>query len=83
MTADSADRRTTPRRRDVPPASDDDAPPPVPRPPGRPSPDERFTRRLVGRRLALAWVVTQRLLPLAGLPWFLIAWFVLGTRVTP
>ena len=50
---------------------------------GRLSPDERFAR--VGSWVAglgLAWVVTQRLLPLDGLPWFLIAWFVCGVAVT-
>lgn len=62
------------------PLYDADAPPAVPRGSlGRPSPDERFTR--IGSwaaALGLAWLLTQRLLPLPGLPWFLIAWFVLG-----
>ncbi|MCW2764315.1 MAG: Phosphate transport system permease protein PstA [Nocardioides sp.] len=66
------------------PAYDDDAPPPVPRGAlGRPSPDERFTR--IGSWVAgfaLAWLVTQRILPLGGLPWFLVAWFTLGVLVT-
>ncbi len=66
------------------PTYDDDAPPPVPRIGlGRPSPDERFAR--VGSWVAavgLAWLVTQRLLPMQGLPWFLIAWFVFGVAVT-
>jgi phosphate transport system permease protein len=66
------------------PTYDDDAPPPVPRGAlGRPSPDERFTR--IGSwvsGLALAWLVTQRLLPLAGPAWFLVMWFVLGVLVT-
>jgi len=66
------------------PAYDEDAAPPIPRAGlGRPSPDERFAR--VGSLVAglgLAWLVTQRLLPLGGLPWFLIAWFVLGLLVT-
>ena len=50
---------------------------------GKPTPDQRFARigSWVGG-LGLAWLVTQRLLPLDGLPWFLIAWFVLGTLVT-
>jgi phosphate transport system permease protein len=66
------------------PRYDEDAPPAVPRPAlGRPSPDERFTR--IGSwvaGLALAWLVTQRLLPLAGPTWFLVMWFVLGVLVT-
>jgi phosphate transport system permease protein len=66
------------------PVYDDDAPPPVPRVGlGKPSPDERFAR--IGSwaaGLGLAWLVTQRLLPLAGLPWFLITWFALGLAVT-
>ena len=74
----------TPPPATVLPAYDDDAPPPLPRYGlGKPSPDERFAR--VGSwaaALGLAWVVTQRLLPLAGLPWFLIAWFVIGVAVT-
>jgi len=78
------------RRPDAPlggtvlPRYDDDAPPALPRASlGRPSPDERFAR--VGSWLAafaLAWLVTQRLLPLAGVPWFLVAWFGLGLVVT-
>ncbi len=50
---------------------------------GKPTPDERFAR--IGSWVAglgLAWVVTQRLLPLEGVAWFLIAWFLLGTAVT-
>lgn len=66
------------------PTYDDDAPPAIPRAAlGRPTADERFVR--VGAwfsSLALAWLVTQRLLPLAGLPWLLVTWFVLGLVVT-
>ncbi|HEY3015210.1 MAG TPA: phosphate ABC transporter permease PstA [Nocardioides sp.] len=66
------------------PEYDDDAPPAVPLTTlGRATPDERFTQ--VGSwaaGLGLAWLVTQRLLPLDGLPWFLIAWFGLGLLVT-
>ena len=66
------------------PLYDEDAPPAVPRGAlGKPTPDQRFAR--IGSWVAglgLAWLVTQRLLPLEGLPWFLIAWFVLGTVVT-
>ena len=66
------------------PARDDDAPPPVPRSAlGKPTPDQRFARigSWVGG-LGLAWLVTLRLLPLEGLAWFLIVWFVLGVAVT-
>lgn len=66
------------------PAYDDDAAPAVPRGSlGRLTADERFVR--IGTwasALGLAWLITQRLLPLPGLPWFLIAWFVLGLAVT-
>ena len=66
------------------PSYDDDAPPPVPRGAlGKPTPDQRFAR--IGSwlgGLGLAWILTQRLLPLEGLAWFLIAWFFLGTLVT-
>jgi phosphate transport system permease protein len=30
----------------------------------------------------MAWLITQRLLPLAGLPWLLIVWFACGLLVT-
>ncbi|MXG91743.1 phosphate ABC transporter permease PstA [Nocardioides flavescens] len=66
------------------PSYDEDAAPVVPRLGlGKASPDERFAK--VGSWVAglgLAWVVTQRLLPLDGLPWLLIAWFVLGVAVS-
>ena len=66
------------------PSYDEDAPPPVPRGSlGRPTIDERFTR--IGSwvaALGLAWLLTQRLLPLPGLPWFLVVWFVLGLVLT-
>ncbi|MBZ5739721.1 phosphate ABC transporter permease PstA [Nocardioides mangrovi] len=65
------------------PTYDADAAPPVPRSSlGKPTLDERFA--LIGSwvaALALAWLITQRLLPLEGLPWFLIAWFVCGLAV--
>jgi phosphate transport system permease protein len=74
----------TPPPATVLPTYDDDAPPAVPRVGlGRRSPDERFAR--IGSwagGLGLAWLVTQRLLPMDGLPWFLIAWFVFGVAVT-
>lgn len=66
------------------PLLDEDAPPPLPRGSlGKPSPDERFAQTgswVAG--LALAWLVTQQLLPLDGLPWLLIGWFLVGTLVT-
>jgi phosphate transport system permease protein len=75
---------TAPPAATVRPAYDDDAAPAVPRYGlGKLSPDERFAR--VGSWLAglgLAWIITQRLLPLGGLPWFLVAWFVFGITVT-
>ncbi|CAM3853176.1 phosphate ABC transporter permease PstA [Nocardioides zeicaulis] len=62
------------------PQRDLDAAPPVPRPRlGRPTAEEQLT--VVGAwvsAFALAWVLTQRLLPLAGAAWLVIAWFVLG-----
>lgn len=65
------------------PTYDEDAAPPVPRGAlGAATPDERFAK--IGSwaaGLGLAWLVTQRLLPLDGLPWFLIAWVVFGTLV--
>lgn len=75
---------TSPEATTYLPPYDDDAPPAVPRSAlGKATPDQRFAR--IGSwlgGLGLAWVVTQRLLPLEGLAWFLIAWFVLGTLVT-
>lgn len=66
------------------PQRDLDAPPPVPRPGlGKPTAEERFT--VVGAwvsAFALAWVITQRLLPLGGIAWLLVSWFVLGLVVS-
>ena len=66
------------------PTYDDDAPPPVPRASlGKMTPDELFVR--AGSwfaALGLAWLVTQRLLLMPGIPWFLMTWFVLGVVVT-
>lgn len=66
------------------PVLDDDAPPAVPRSSlGRRSPEERFVSwGTWAAALGLAWVVTQRLLPLAGIPWFVIAFFVCGLVMT-
>jgi len=66
------------------PTYDDDAPPPRPRSSlGRMSPDELFVRAGAwAAAIGIAWLVTQRLLPMTGLPWFLISWFVLGLVMT-
>lgn len=66
------------------PTYDDDAPPPVPRSSlGRPTPDEQFLRYGTWiSALGLAWLITQRLLPLPGLPWFLVTWFACVLLVT-
>ncbi len=66
------------------PAPDDDAPPALPRPGlGRPTAEERFVTlgSWVGA-FALAWLVTQRLLPVGGPAWLLVAWLVLGLLLT-
>ena len=66
------------------PTYDEDAPPAVPMGSlGRPTPDERFVRwgAWVGA-LALAWLITERLLPHAGLPWLLLTWFAAGLALT-
>ncbi len=66
------------------PSYDDDAAPAVARASlGRPTADERFVA--IGSWVAavgLAWLITQRLLPLPGLPWFLLVWFGCGLAVT-
>jgi phosphate transport system permease protein len=66
------------------PRYDDDAPPPIPRPSlGRPTVDERFLK--IGTWVSaggLAWLITQRLLPLPGWPWFLVTWFACVLLVT-
>jgi len=66
------------------PTYDEDAAPAVPRPAlGRPTVDERFARLgSWAAGLALAWLITQRLLPLSGLPWFLIVALLCGLAVT-
>lgn len=62
------------------PLRDPDAPRPVPRPGlGKATAEERFT--VVGAwvgAFALAWLLTQRILPLSGPAWLLVAWFCLG-----
>ena len=66
------------------PTYDEDAPPAVPmRSLGRPTPDERFVRwgSWTGG-FALAWLVTERLLPHSGLAWLLLTWFAAGLLLT-
>ncbi len=66
------------------PTYDDDAPPQSPRSAvGRTSASERFDRygALLGA-LALAWVLCERILPLPGVPWFLIVWFLSAIGLT-
>lgn len=66
------------------PTYDADAPPAVPRSSlGKPTADERFQRW--GAWFAgggLAWLLTQELLPAAGLPWFIVCWFACGVAMT-
>lgn len=66
------------------PAYDLDAAPPVPRGSLRASnPEDRFTRigSWVGG-FALAWVITQQLLPTSGITWLLVTTFVMGIVLT-
>lgn len=66
------------------PVRDPAAPPPAPRPAlGGMNADERFVR--IGAwvsALGIAWLVTQRFLPLSGVPWFLVVFFVAGVLMT-
>jgi len=66
------------------PARSDDAPPALPRRGTSTSnPEERFVR--IGSWIggfALSWVITQRLLPMAGPTWFLIVGFLGGLALT-
>jgi phosphate transport system permease protein len=66
------------------PRYDDDAAPAVPRSSlGRLTADEKFVRiGSVASGLAQAWLITQRLLPLDGLPWFLLVWLAATLVVT-
>ncbi|WP_109508998.1 PstA family ABC transporter permease [Nocardioides speluncae] len=64
--------------------SREDLPPAYPRVGvGAPTAEERFVR--IGSwaaGFALAWILTQRVLPLGGLPWLIVAGFVCGLLVT-
>lgn len=66
------------------PTYDDDAAPPQPRPSlGKPTVDEQFLK--IGTWVSaagLSWLITQRLAPLPGWPWFLVMWFVCALLVT-
>ncbi len=66
------------------PVIDPDAPPQHPRPGlGKATSEESFT--LIGTwvaALAMAWLVTQRLLPLGGWAWLLVSWLALGIVFT-
>lgn len=66
------------------PSYDEDAAPAVPRASlGRLTLDEKFVRvGSVVSGLALAWLITQRLLPLQGLPWFVVIALVTTLTVT-
>ncbi|MFC6342262.1 PstA family ABC transporter permease, partial [Nocardioides hankookensis] len=66
------------------PRYDEDAAPAVPRASlGRLTADEKFVRiGSVVSGVALAWLITQRLLPLDGWPWFLVMSFVCTMLVT-
>lgn len=66
------------------PVLDDDVAPAVPRASlGKASPEERFVAwGTWAAALGLAWVVTQRMLPLQGIPWFLVVTFACGLVVT-
>ena len=66
------------------PTYDDDAAQPLPRPSlGRPTVDERFLQLgTVASGAGLAWLITQQLLPLPGLAWFLVTWFACALLVT-
>ena len=66
------------------PRPDADAPPQFPRPGlGKPTSEETFT--LVGTwvaALAMAWLMTQKLLPLGGPAWLVLSWLGLGIVFT-
>lgn len=66
------------------PILDPDVPSPEPRPGlGRPTAEERFV--LIGSwvsAFAMAWLVTQRMLPMDGVAWLLVVWLVLGLLVS-
>jgi phosphate transport system permease protein len=65
------------------PTYDDDAVPAFPRSSlGKPTPDQRFVNwGSLASAFAMAWLVTQRLLPLPGLAWFLVAAFLFSLLI--
>ena len=66
------------------PTYDDDAPPPIPRASvGTSTVSDRFDRygALFGS-LALTWLLCERVLPLPGVAWFLVVWFVTAIALT-
>ena len=77
-------RLETAKPRTFLPVRDESAPPPRPRPTlGAPNADDMFVR--LGAwvsALGLTWLVTQRFLPMRGLPWFVIVLFVTGVLMT-
>ena len=81
MTTTQTEQRTTSTQL---PVIDPDAPPQFPRPGlGKATSEESFT--LIGTwagALAMAWLITQRLLPLGGWPWLLVSWLVIGIAFT-
>lgn len=85
-TAETAARTAGPQPRTFLPSHDRDldSPPPVPRASlGKPTADERFVAwGSWAAAFGLAWLITQRLLPLPGLAWFLVVAFGLGLVVT-
>ena len=74
---------TAPEMRTVLPTRDDDTPPALPRTDlGRLPAEDRLTiwgARFAG--LALAWVICERLLPLAGFAWFLVMFAAMNVLV--
>lgn len=65
------------------PTYDADAAPAVPRAGlGKPTADERMRGwGSLAASFALAWIVTQQLLPLAGIAWFLAVWFLFSLLI--
>jgi phosphate transport system permease protein len=66
------------------PRYDDDQPPATPRASiGQSSASDRFDRYgALAASAALTWVLCERILPLPGVAWFLVVWFVTGVAMT-